>query len=195
MSCHDPNNAFSVCFGNTALLAYVPPTNPYSSQKRVFCSLDNIHCIFLGGLNNLCNLIKQYRLSKGTNEAMFVVEAYRTLHDRGLYPADQVLKDLDRSFGFVIYDTKAGTVFAALVVISDNLGVMKQSCAKSFAPFPTEQGLMSFEHPTKKMKAMHRVDSEGFMCGATFKVDVQSRIPNMPRVGSEANWAAWGLPA
>lgn len=82
----------------------------------MFCSLDNIYCIFLGSLNNLCSLIKQYGLSKGTNEAMFVVHAYRTLRDRGPYPADQVLKDLDGNFGFVIFDSKAGTVFAALVI-------------------------------------------------------------------------------
>ncbi|KAM3733491.1 hypothetical protein ACB098_11G139500 [Castanea mollissima] len=86
---------------------------------------------------------------------MFVIEAYRTLRDRGPYPADQVLKDLDGSFGFVVYDNKARTVFAALganeeirlfwgiaadgsVVISDNLDVIKASCAKSYAPFPTE---------------------------------------------------------
>lgn len=46
---------------------------------------------------------------------MFVIEAYRTLRDRGPYPADQVLKDLDGSFGFVVYDNQARTVFAALV--------------------------------------------------------------------------------
>lgn len=45
---------------------------------------------------------------------MFVIEAYRTLRDRGPYPAHQVLTDLDGSFGFVVYDSKAGSVFAAL---------------------------------------------------------------------------------
>ncbi|KAE9452588.1 hypothetical protein C3L33_15507, partial [Rhododendron williamsianum] len=181
----------------------------------LFCGLDGIYCIFLGSLRNLCALNKQYGLSKGVNEAMYVIEAYRTLRDRGPYPAHEVLKDLDGSFGFVVYDTKAGTVFVALgadegvklfwgiggdgsVVISDNLEVVKASCAKSFAPFPTgcmyhnERGLMSFEHPMNKMKAMPRIDSEGTMCGATFKVDSYSRISSMPRVGSEANWATWG---
>lgn len=46
---------------------------------------------------------------------MFVIEAYRTLRDRSPIPAHQVLQDLEGSFGFVIYDHKTGTVFAALV--------------------------------------------------------------------------------
>ena len=58
--------------------------------------------------------------------------------------------------------------------------------------FHSGHGLMSFEHPTKKVKAMPRIDSEGVMCGSNFKVDIQSRIQSMPRVGSEAKWDAWG---
>ncbi|CAI9299684.1 unnamed protein product [Lactuca saligna] len=46
---------------------------------------------------------------------MFVIEAYRTLRDRRPYPTDQVIKDLEGSFAFVIYDSKSGTVFTALV--------------------------------------------------------------------------------
>ncbi|KAK9267572.1 hypothetical protein L1049_010000 [Liquidambar formosana] len=195
--------------------AYDPPETPYPIHQRLFCGLDGIYCLFLGSLNNLCSLIKQYGLSKSTNEAMFIIEAYRTLRDRGPYPADQVLKDLEGTFGFVVFDSKAGTVFAALsadegvklfwgiaadgsVVISDDLEVIKGSCAKSYAPFPTgcmfhsERGLMSFEHPRNKMKAMPRIDSEGVMCGANFKVDVYSKVNSMPRVGSEANWEVWG---
>lgn len=71
----------------------------------------------MGSLNNLCTLNRQYGLSKGSNEAMLVIEAYRTLRDRGPYPADQVVKDLEGSFAFVVYDSKAGTVFTALVNI------------------------------------------------------------------------------
>ncbi|KAG4997235.1 hypothetical protein JHK84_028261 [Glycine max] len=44
---------------------------------------------------------------------MFITKAYRTLRDRGPYPADQVLKELEGSFGFVIYDNKDGTIFVA----------------------------------------------------------------------------------
>jgi len=62
-------------------------------------------------------LNKQYGLSKGTDEAMFLIEAYRTLRDRGPYPPDQVVKELDGSFAFVVYDSIFGTVFAALVYI------------------------------------------------------------------------------
>ncbi|MED6141117.1 hypothetical protein PIB30_100147, partial [Stylosanthes scabra] len=74
--------------------------------------------------------------------------------DRFPYPADQVLIELQGSFGFLIYDNKDGTVFVAsgsngqivvfwgiaadgLIVISENLELIKVSCAKSFAPFPT----------------------------------------------------------
>jgi len=82
---------------------------------RLFCGIDDIYCIFLGSLNNLSLLIKQYGLSKNTDEAMLVIEAYKTLRDRGPYPADQVVKELDGSFAFVVYDSKVGSVFAALV--------------------------------------------------------------------------------
>ena len=70
--------------------------------------------------------------------------------------------------------------------------VMLICCEFAGCMFHSEHGLMSFEHPTKKMMAMPRIDSEGVMCGANFKVDAQSRIQSMPRVGSEANWATWG---
>ncbi|KAI7731690.1 hypothetical protein M8C21_022443 [Ambrosia artemisiifolia] len=202
-----PTNTSSITINNKAVLAYVKPDRPYS----VF---DDIYCLFLGSLNNLCMQNKQYGLSKNTNEAMFVIEAYRTLRDRGPYPADQVVKDLEGSFAFVVYDSKAGTVFTALgsdggvklywgiaadgsVVICDDLEVIKAGCAKSFAPFPkgcmfhSEGGLMSFEHPMNKLKAMPRVDSEGVMCGANFKVDTYSRVNSIPRRGSEANWTQW----
>lgn len=214
------NKGFSIGFGDNALLAYASLSHGSfsTSEQRMFCGVNDIYCIFLGSLNNLCTLNKQYGLCKGGNEAMFIAEAYRTLRDRSPYPAHQVLKDLEGSFGFVIYDNKAGTVFAALggddkvklfwgisadgsVMISDDVNLLKASCAKSFAPFPagcmyhSERGLMSYEHPMNKMKAMPRVDSEGVMCGATFKVDAYSRVHSMPRVGSEANWATWGQQA
>jgi len=51
---------------------------------------------------------------------MLIIEAYRTLRDRGPYPAHKVLQDMDGRFGFVVYDSKAGQVFAALVSRSRN---------------------------------------------------------------------------
>ncbi|KAJ6895004.1 stem-specific protein TSJT1-like [Populus alba x Populus x berolinensis] len=111
---HHPQKTFSINFGEAAVLAYVPQDSPFSPQQRLFCGFEGIYCLFSGSLNNLCTLNKQYGLTKGTNEAMFVIEAFKTLRDRGPYPADQVVKDLDGSFAFVIYDSKAGTVFAAL---------------------------------------------------------------------------------
>ncbi|KAI3686278.1 hypothetical protein L1987_79952 [Smallanthus sonchifolius] len=187
-----PTNSFSITSGDAAVLAY-------TINQTLFTAFDDIYCFFIGSLNNLHAQIKQYGLSKNTNEAMFVIEAYRTLRDRGPYPADQVIKDLEGSFAFVVYDSKSGTVFTALgsdggvklywgiaadgsVVICDDLEVMKAGCGKSFAPFPkgcmfhSEGGLVSFEHPMNKIRAMPRVDSEGVMCGANFKVDPCSRI-------------------
>ncbi|CAA0815955.1 Aluminium induced protein with YGL and LRDR motifs [Striga hermonthica] len=211
-----PENASSMTFADAAVLAYVRPDGRSLLHKnqRLFCGYDDIYCLFMGSLNNLCAQIKQYGLSRNANEAMLVIEAYRTLRDRGPYPVDQVIKELDGSFAFVVYDSKVGTVFTALgsdggvklywgiaadgsVVISDDLEVIKEGCAKSFAPFPagcifhSESGLMSFEHPMNKLRPMPRVDSEGVMCGANFKVDLYSRVNSIPRVGSEANWVDW----
>ena len=82
------------------------------------------------------------------------------------------------------------------VVICEDREIVKRGCGKSYAPFPvgcmfhSEGGLKSFEHPMNRLKAMPRVDSEGVMCGATFKVDTFTKINSMPRVGSATNWAA-----
>ncbi|KMT13051.1 hypothetical protein BVRB_4g087630 [Beta vulgaris subsp. vulgaris] len=214
ISTHDPDNTFSMSFGQAAVLAYVRPYPANPLHQLLFCGYDDIYCLFKGSLDNLCVMLKQYGLSKTANEAMLVIEAYRTLRDRGPYPADQVIKDLEGRFGFVIYDSKTGTVFTALgsdgevklywgialdgsVVISDDVEVIKVGCAKSFAPFPTgfmfhsEGGLMSFEHPMNKVKAMPRVDSQGVICGANFNVDKFTRINSMPRTGSANNWTQW----
>ncbi|CAD6259039.1 unnamed protein product [Miscanthus lutarioriparius] len=196
------------------------PTSASASSggyQRMFCGLDDIYCVFLGRLDNLSGLIRQYGLcGRSTNEALLVIEAYRTLRDRGPYPADQVVKDLAGAFAFVVFDNRSGAVFAALggndggdsvplywgvaadgsAVISDDRDVVKRGCGKSYAPFPagcmfhSEGGLKSFEHPMNRLKAMPRVDSEGAMCGATFKVDTFTKINSMPRVGSATNWAA-----
>ncbi|XP_068646254.1 stem-specific protein TSJT1-like [Aristolochia californica] len=209
-----PDDSFSATFGRGAAIAFARPLRHFSIHQRLYCGLDDINCLFYGSLNNLSTLLRQYGLSKSTNEAMLVIEAYRTLRDRGPYPADQVIKDLNGSFAFIVYDDKAQTVFVALssdggialywgmaadgsVVITDELDVIKKGCGKSFAPFPpgcmfhSEGGLKSFEHPMNRLKAMPRVDSDGVICGANFKVDKYSKINSMPRVGSQANWTSW----
>ncbi|MQL90694.1 hypothetical protein Taro_023303 [Colocasia esculenta] len=150
-----PDDSFSATFsGGAALASVISAGRHLSAHRRLFCSFDDIYCLFFGNLDNLSSLIKQYGLSKATDEALLVIEAYRTLRDRGPYPADQVVKDLSGSFAFVVFDNKAGTVFASLssdgavplfwgiaadgsVVISDEVDIIKGSCGKSFAPFPT----------------------------------------------------------
>ncbi|PKA55993.1 Stem-specific protein TSJT1 [Apostasia shenzhenica] len=212
------STAFSASFVRGAAMAFAGAGAgaPCSFlHQRLFCSVDDVYCVFVGRLDNLSSLIRQYGLcGKSSDEAILVIEAYRTLRDRGPYPADQVLKDLAGDFAFVIYDNRTGSVFVALsadaqislywgiasddsVVISDDLEVIKRGCGKSFAPFPagcmfhSEGGLKSFERPMNKMKAVPRVDSEGAMCGAVFKVDSCGKITSMPRVGSAANWSSW----
>ncbi|XP_051125195.1 stem-specific protein TSJT1-like [Andrographis paniculata] len=237
----NPSNGCSVSFSDKVMLGYVPSeASAAAAQQRIFCGMDEVYCMFLGSLTNLCSLNKQYGLTKGGNDATFVMEAYRTLRDRNPIPAHQVLRELEGSFGFVIFDHKSKNVFVALVstvypidissssfqmgnskpilfwqgadnevslywgiaadgsvMISDNSSLIKASCRKSFAPFPpgcmyhSERGLISFEHPTYKMKAMPRIDSEGAMCGSYFALDVYSKVNSMPRVGSQANWATW----
>ena len=208
-----PNTAFSASFNDGAALASAGRRSLL--HQRLFCSVDDVYCIFVGRLDNLSSLIRQYGLcGKSSDEAMLLIQAYRTLRDRGPYPADQVLKDLSGAFSFVIYDNRSRSVFAALssdgempmfwgiaadgsVVVSDDLEVVKGGCGKSFAPFPpgcmfdSEGGLKSFERPMNKMKAMPRVDSEGAMCGSFFRVDSYTKINSMPRVGSAANWSSW----
>ncbi|WOK98380.1 stem-specific protein TSJT1-like [Canna indica] len=151
-----PGHSFSASFTGGAVLASVDGHAPRTSfHQRLFCSIDDVYCMFVGSLDNLSALIRQYGLCiKSTNEALLVIEAYRTLRDRGPYPADQVVKDLSGTFAFIVFDSKAGSVFAALssdggvplfwgvaadgsVVICDDLAIVKGSCGKSYAPFPT----------------------------------------------------------
>ena len=56
--------------------------------------------------------------------------------------------------------------------------------------FTSKMGLQSYEHPSRKLKPVPRVDSKGNALGALFKVDSNHKgfIP-MSRVGSEANWS------
>ncbi|GMN46782.1 hypothetical protein TIFTF001_015959 [Ficus carica] len=171
--------------------------------------------INLGSSENVATLKQQYGLNKTANEAIIVIEAYRTLRDRGPFSPDQVVRDIQGKFTYILFDSAAKATFFAAdadasvpffwgtdsegnVVLSDNAEIVKAGCGKSFAPFPkgcfftTTGGLRSFEHPLHHLKPVPRVDSKGEMCGANFKVDEASRkeTSGMPRVGSAANWSS-----
>ncbi|CAA2985900.1 stem-specific TSJT1-like [Olea europaea subsp. europaea] len=184
------------------------------SFSRLFAVVDDIFCLFEGHIENVAHLKQQYGLNKTANEVIIVIEAYRTLRDRGPYPADQVVRDIQGKFAFILYDSSSKATFIAAdadgsvpffwgtdseghLVLSDDGEVVKQGCGKSFAPFPkgcfftSSGGLRSYEHPINELKAVPRVDSSGEVCGATFKVDSESKKgkTGMPRVGSDANWS------
>ncbi|KAF5181140.1 Aluminum induced protein [Thalictrum thalictroides] len=206
-------SAVTINLGSEGLVAYSSDKqNPL--LPRLFAVVDGIFCLFQGHIENVALLKQQYGLNKTANEVIIVVEAYRTLRDRGPYPADQVVRDIHGKFAFILYDSSLKAAFIAAdadvsvpffwgtdsedsLVLSDDADVLKKACGKSFAPFPkgcfftTSVGLRSFEHPLNEMKAMPRVDSSGQVCGSTFKVDVESKKESsMPRVGSAANWSS-----
>lgn len=54
-------------------------------------------------------------------------------------------------------------------------------------------GLISFDHPLCKVKAIAREDDNGEVCGVVFQVDLFTRLPSIPRTGSASNWAVPAL--
>ncbi|XP_076921417.1 stem-specific protein TSJT1-like [Bidens hawaiensis] len=205
-------SAVTINLGQSGLISYsVDKQNPL--LPRLFAVVDDIFCLFQGHVENVAPLKQQYGLNKTANEVTIVIEAYRTLRDRGPYPADQVMRDLQGKFAFILYDSTTKSTFIAAdadgsvpffwgadseghLVLSDDVDTVKKGCGKSFAPFPkgcfftSSGGLRSFEHPLNELKAVPRVDSSGEMCGANFKVDSGSKKESgMPRVGSAANWS------
>ncbi|PON36776.1 Nucleophile aminohydrolase, N-terminal [Parasponia andersonii] len=145
-------------------------------------------------------------------EAIVVVEAYKVLRDRAPYPIDQVIKDLQGNFAFILFDAPSGTLFVARdgngsvdfhwglardgsLVCSNNPNIIKETCGKSCAPFPpgcifrNGSGLISFDHPLNKVRAIARQDDVGNICGVSFQVDFCTRLHSIPRTGSASNWA------
>ncbi|KAJ4828582.1 hypothetical protein Tsubulata_019587 [Turnera subulata] len=207
-------SAVTVNLGSSGLIAYsLDNQNPL--LPRLFAVVDDIFCLFQGHIDNVANLKHQYGLSKTANEVIIVIEAYRTLRDRGPYPADQVVRDMQGKFAFILYDSSSKSTFIATdadgsvpffwgtdseghLVFSDDAEIVKQGCGKSFAPFPkgcfftTSGGLRSYEHPLNELKPVPRVDSSGHVCGAIFKVDSETKkgSTGMPRVGSASNWSS-----
>lgn len=80
--------------------------------------MDDIFCLFQGHIENVALLKQQYGLNKTANEVVIVIEAYRTLRDRGPYPADQVVKDIHGKFAFTLYDSTSKAIFLAAVSIT-----------------------------------------------------------------------------
>eukprot|EP00250_Pteridium_aquilinum_P006964 c16779_g1_i1 orf=90-848(+) len=185
-------------------------------RPRSFASIDDIFCIFQGTLENLATLRQEYGLGKNITDVMLVIEAYRTLRDRGPFPPNKVVADLKGHFVFILYDTTNQNVFVALdaegkvpfywgttadgcLAFSDTPEVLESGCGKSFAPFPlgcyfsSHMGLQSYEHPLQQLKPVVRLDSEGQKLGAIFKVDMAKKdlkkLESFHRVGSATNWS------
>jgi len=160
---------------------------------RSFAVKDEIFCLFEGVLDNLGRLSQQYGLSKGTNEVVLVIEAYKTLRDRAPYPASFMLSQLTGSYAFVLFDESTNSLLVAsdpegkvplfwgitadgCVAFSDDIDMLKGSCGKSLAPFPQGcfysnalGGLKCYENPKNKVTAVPANEEE--ICGATFKVE------------------------
>lgn len=185
---------------------------------RQFAACDDIFCAFTGNLENLAQLRQRYGLDRHISEVNLIIEAYKTLRDRRPYPADQVIADLVGGFAFVLYDNKCKKVFVAhdaqgkvplywgkclddgVLAFSDDAQMLKAGTGSSFAPFPlgcfysSDGGLRSFTHPDKPLKAMQHVDSEGELCGATFKVDSQHDLQQLSledKTGGDTSGRGW----
>ncbi|KAG6432289.1 hypothetical protein SASPL_103864 [Salvia splendens] len=136
----------------------------YSSSRqnpllpRLFAVADDMFCLFEGHIENIAALKQQYGLNKTANEVSIVIEAYRTLRDRGPYPAEQVVRGIAGRFAFVLFDATSQSTFIASdvdgsvpflwgtdaeghLVVSTDTEIVKQGCGKSSSPFP--KGILS----------------------------------------------------
>ncbi|CAI5471652.1 unnamed protein product [Closterium sp. Yama58-4] len=184
-------------------------------MPRQFAACDDVFCAFAGNIENLAQLRQRYGLDRHVSEVNLIIEAYKTLRDRRPYPPDQVIADLAGAFAFVLYDNKAKKVFVAhdaqgkvplywgkclddgVLAFSDDPAVLKAGTGSSFAPFPlgcfysSDGGLRSFTDPEKQLKAIQHVDSQGELCGATFKVDSQQDLTQLPLESKEDSGRGW----
>ncbi|CAN6339615.1 unnamed protein product [Urochloa humidicola] len=184
--------AVSMKLADLAHLAY-SHANQALLRPRSFAAKDDIFCLFEGVLDNLGRLNQQYGLSKGANEVVLVIEAYKTLRDRAPYPASFMLSQLTGNYAFVLFDMSTNSLLVAsdpegkvplfwgitadgCVAFSDDIDMLKGSCGKSLAPFPQGcfysnalGGLKCYENPKNKVTAVPANEEE--ICGATFKVE------------------------
>lgn len=203
----------SISLGSSGVMAYsLEKQNPL--LPRLFAVVDDIFCLFQGHIENIAVLKQQYGLNKTADEGIIVIEAYRTLRDRGPYPPDQVVRDIQGKFIFILFDSSSKSTFIASdadgtvpffwgtdvdghLVLADDEETVKKGCGKSSAPFPkgcfftSSGGLRSFEHPQNELKAVPRVDGSGQACGATYCVDTETKKEStgMKKVDSAANWS------
>lgn len=179
---------------------------------RSIVVIDDVYCIFIGMLENTCELRRYYGLSRQATEAMVIVEAYKVLRDRAPYPPDQVIRDFQGKFAFVLFDARADTLFLARdregciplhwgmakdesLVCSGNPKIISDACGNCDTPFPpgciylSRIGLISFDHPLHKVRGITREDQNGNISAVLFQVDLLTRLYSIPRTGSAANWA------
>ncbi|KAH9602748.1 hypothetical protein KSS87_023036 [Heliosperma pusillum] len=171
----------------------------FSSDKqnpllpRLFAVVDDIFCLFQGHIENIAPLKQLYGLTKTATEESIIVEAYRSLRDRGTSPTDHALRNIQGKFAYIIYDASVRTTFVSVdadgsvplywgtttddhLVLSDEVETAKKACGRSFALFPkgcfftSSGGLKSYEYPNRELKAVPWVDDSGQACGATFTV-------------------------
>ena len=82
---------------------------------RAFSVVDDIFCLFNGHIENIASLKQLYGLTKTANEVSIIIEAYRSLRDRGSSPADHALRNIEGKFAFVIFDSSTKSTFIAVV--------------------------------------------------------------------------------
>ncbi|XP_068643453.1 stem-specific protein TSJT1-like [Aristolochia californica] len=185
-------SAVSVNVGSDMQMSYSHENQPFL-QPRSFAAKDEIFCLFEGILENLPRLKQQYGLGKNATEVVLVMEAYKALRDRAPYPASLMVAHLVGNFAFIIFDKATSTVFVAsdeegkvplfwgitadgYLAFSDEIDVLRGSCGKSLASFPSgclfssATDLRSYQHPKHKVTAEPAEEEE--ICGATFKVEM-----------------------
>lgn len=211
-SLHPDSSIYNLANGNIMALSH---DGENLLQPRSIVIMDDVFCIFIGNLENICELKRHYGLSRHTNEPLLIIEVYKVLRDRAPYPPDQVIRDLIGTFAFVLYDAKYKNLFAARdrdggiqfkwgvagdgsLVCSDSPDIISEACGKSCAAFPpgcifmSGNGLVSFVHPLHKVRAVIREEDDGSNgkdCTVMFQVDLYTRLPSIPRTGSASNWA------
>lgn len=80
------------------------------------------------------------------------------------------------------------------LVLSDDIEIFPDFCGMTSSSFPTgciftnKTGLTSFVHPLYKVRGYRQEDGEGRISGVYFQVDIYTRLPSIPRVGSAQTW-------